>query len=122
MIKRTLAQQPYTLGNLEGIGPLYSQIEGTTGLPLLERVISITIGVMTIIAGIYFLFLFISAAYQWISAGGDKNKLQAAQQKMVHGIFGLLIVIAAYAVIALMGAILGFCILQPASLLENIWS
>jgi hypothetical protein len=116
-MKSLLAQ--VTLGNFETVGPHWQP----TNQPLqqLERVISIVIGVMTVFGGIYFLFLFIVAAYNWMSAGGDKNKLQMAQNKIVHAVIGLVVVIGAYALVSLIGYILGFCILQPSSLLEGIW-
>ncbi|MBN1263423.1 MAG: hypothetical protein JW991_03620 [Candidatus Pacebacteria bacterium] len=110
-----------SLGNFVGVGPMYTNINPAEPLSLLEKVISVIIGIMTIGGGIYFLFIFITAAFQWIEAGGDKNKLQKARDKIVQAVIGLVVLVAAYAIISVLGFVLGFSILQPGSLLGDIW-
>ncbi|MFC1789902.1 hypothetical protein ACFLZP_00240 [Patescibacteria group bacterium] len=120
---KLLASNPQPLGDIKGIGPLYDLL-GTHKevLGLYERIISIIIGVMTIGGGLYFLFMILSAAYEWMNAGGDKAQLQKAQLKILNSLIGLTIVVAAYAIVGLAGYVLGFSILNPASILEDIWS
>ena len=109
-----------SLGSLQPPPGPFSEF--TTGADLLEKVISVVVGLMTIVGGIYFIFIFITSAYDWMGAGGDKARLQRAQQKMLNGVMGLVIVIGAYAIISLAGYIFGFSLLQPASLIETLWN
>ena len=122
MNPRFLAQTPYRLGSLHGVGPLGSSEFLDEPLTRFELVISWLIGVMTIVAGLFFLFLIIIHAYGWMSAGGDKSKLQKAQQGITQAIIGLVVVIAAYTLVSIVGYVLGFSILNPASVLGGIWS
>lgn len=69
--------------------------------------ISSVIGVMTIIAIIWFVFLFISGAISYMSSGGDKNAIESARKKITNGIVGLVIVIIAVFIIKLIGYLLG---------------
>lgn len=79
----------------------------------LNAVISSILGFLTILAGIYFLFQFIIAGYQWISSGGDKNNTQAAQDKITNSLIGLIIVVMAWVIIGVIGKIMGLDILNP---------
>lgn len=91
-------------------------------LTAFETIISIIIGVMTVGGGIYFIFVFITGAYNWISASGDKQKLTKARDTILQALIGLIILIAAYVIIAVAGFVLGFSILDPAEILGEIWS
>ena len=73
--------------------------------------ISNVIGFLAVVAGILFVFQFMIAGFNWITAGGDKAKLEQTQQKLLNSIIGLVIVLAAYAIVSLIGKVLGFDIL-----------
>lgn len=79
----------------------------------LEKIISTTIGVLTIIAVIFFVIQLILAGYSFMSAQGDKNKIEAARDRLTQGILGLTIVILAYGMGALIANLVG---------LENIFN
>jgi len=116
-----LAQKSYNLGNLEGIGPL-GTFKPEEGGKLFEKVISNIIGVMTIIAIIWFTFQFIVGGIEWLSSGGDKNKLAQAQGKITSGLIGLVVVISAVFFIQIVGTLLGIPdILKPATFVKSIW-
>lgn len=112
-----LAQEPYPLGSLTPVNTIWMPTDDPVSQ--IERVISLIIGVMTVAGGIYFLFTIFQGAFLWISAGGDKAQLQKAQEKIVQAIIGITIVVAAYALVSLIGTILNFDILSPASLLKE---
>lgn len=78
---------------------------------VLEDVISTVIGVLTIIAFIWFVIQFFIAAIQIISSGGDKAALSAARGKLTTSIIGVVVVISAIFIIELVGSILGISIL-----------
>jgi ABC-type dipeptide/oligopeptide/nickel transport system permease component len=110
-----LSQVP--LGNITGIGPL-----GNTSTPIdtFVTIISTLIGVLTIIAALYFIVQIFQAGLNWISSGGDKQSLQNAQKRLQNAIIGLFITVAAYTLIGLVGNIIGINILNLGPILNNI--
>jgi len=49
------------------------------------------------ILGLVALVIFIIAGFQWMTSGGDKEKIQGAQKLMGAAVVGLVIIILAYA-------------------------
>lgn len=82
-----------------------------------NRIISAIIGVMTIAAGLWFMFQFIIAGFSWITAGGNKEAVSSAQERMRNAFIGLVIVVAAWAIIGVIGSLLGLDILHPERLI-----
>lgn len=75
------------------------------------NIISAVVGILLIVAAILaFLFLIIGGV-QWITSGGDKSGMESARNKITAAIVGLIIVAAAWAVMLLVGAFIGFDIL-----------
>jgi len=125
MINKILAAEKYPIGGwFEGLGPLGDvssfapNIDKSTGL--LVKVISNIIGLMTIIAGIWFILQFISGAYGYLSASGDQQKITAATKKITSALIGLVVIVAAYAVMSLVGEILGFNFLDLVPLIRML--
>lgn len=113
------------LGELKGLGPLgFENIEITrdAAIDLFNKVISNIIGIMTIVAGIWFIFQFIIGAFGWLTAGGDKAAMENAQKKITNGVIGLVIVVAAIFLIDLLGRLIGLEILSPKKFIIGIWS
>lgn len=111
-------------GQISGFGPLGQskafadpQVASNT----FTRVISIIIGLLTMIAGLYFTFQFILGAFSWLSSGGDKAKLQEAQKKITNAVIGLTVVIISVFIIDLIGLLLGIDILSPGDFILGIW-
>lgn len=110
----------------EGLGPFQNQSAGEAGavsaLNNVTSVVSSIIGVMTIAAGLWFIMNFLAGGIQWISAGGDKNTLQQAQQRLQNALIGLIIVIAGWSILALVGKFLNFDILlsQPGTIINQL--
>lgn len=91
--------------NLKGPGPVVSNPADAT--TMLEKLISNTVGLLTIIAAIYFLFQIIFAGYQFFSTDGDKNKMESARKKILDNILGLIIVVIAFGLTAFFAKVLG---------------
>lgn len=89
-----------------GTGPLAKPAGDGTGT--LTNIISAAIGLMTIIAIIWFIFIFISGAIGIMSAGADKNALESAKKRITTGLIGLVVVIVAVFIFDLIGFLLGF--------------
>lgn len=111
------------IGGEEGFGPWgnlgkYTDISQAAGV--FTSIISRIIGVMTIVAGIWFIFQFIIGAYGYMTAAGDQQKIANATKKITTALIGLVIIVAAYAIISLLGVLLGFEILHPEKLIPLI--
>lgn len=114
-----LAQIP--IGNITGIGNLGNiGTSPTTPFSMFSTLVSNFIGLMTIIASLWFFFQLINGGYLWISAGGDKQAVQNAQKKIFNALMGLLVVIISYGLAGVVGMFLGFDILNPGNLLYQI--
>ncbi len=85
-----------------------------------EKLISTVVGVMTVVAGIWFIFVFFIGAIGWITAGGDKGAVETARKRITSGITGLAIVVIAIFLISLVGQILGFDILNLSGFIDQL--
>ena len=64
--------------------------------------------------------MFFYGAFRWITGGDDSAKIQKARDQMVQGVLGLIIMIAGYAIIGLIGEMVGIDILNPAEQIRNV--
>ena len=124
-MKKLIAQstKEYPLGTLgagEGLGPWNEPGEISNAAGYLGTILSNVIGFMTIGGGIWFIFQFVIGTYSWMSAGGDQAKISAAQRKVSNAFLGLTVMVAAYALIWLIGELLGFKILQIPNLIQQL--
>ncbi len=85
----------------------------------LERILSTVIGFLTIFAGLYFMINFIVGGINLSTAGGDTNKVEDAKKRMTNGALGLIIVVASYSIIYIIGTVLGIDILNLSATIEN---
>jgi len=69
--------------------------------------ISSVIGIMTIVAIIWFVFLLITGAISYMSSGGDKAAVESAGKKITSALIGLVIVIISIFIIKLIGYLIG---------------
>jgi hypothetical protein len=111
---RLLAQAPVQIGTFEGIGPL-GKIgnSGSVVFGQFDNIVSTIVGVLTVSAGLWFIFQLLGGALQWLGSGGDKQAVQNAQKRIVSALTGLLIVVLSYALIAVISRIFGLYILSP---------
>jgi hypothetical protein len=116
----TLADIPLSPpGGFKGVGPLGNP--SGSGIGTFSQFLSSTIGLLTIVAFIWFVFVFISGAIGIISSGGDKAALESAQKRITNGLIGLVVVIAAIFIVDLIGNLLGIPnILNIAELFNRI--
>jgi hypothetical protein len=113
-----LSQTEQNIGNITGIGPY-----GTSGNAFnqLAAVLTMIIGLLTLIAGVWFVFLLITGGIAWMSSGGNADKLANARSRMLSGAIGLAFVVAALFLAEIFGGLIGFPdILNINALLESI--
>ena len=97
------------------LGDLTQQVADSPrgAVDLLLSELSNIIGFLTLLGGLFFALYFIIAAFDWLRAGGDKSKVEKAQQKMVNGAIGLLVMIIAIGIVGIVGRVFGLEILNP---------
>jgi hypothetical protein len=121
MLIQLIAQET-NIGRITGTGnfnPINSMGAGT-GQYQLEKIFTMIVGFLTIAAGLAFLVYFLIGAISWLTAGGDTKKVDDAKHYMTNGAIGMIIIVAAYSIIWIVGTVLGVDILNPAIEIENI--
>ncbi len=110
------------LGNFQGLGPLGNLVVSNEdpGASAFTNFISKAIGIMTVVAFIWFIFQLFIGAIAWLGSGGDKTKLQEAQKKITTSVVGLVIVVSAIFLVKLIGIIFGIGILDLTNLIINL--
>lgn len=86
----------------------------------IEKLISNVLVVLTAVAGIAFSLYFLLGGLNWITAGGDKGKIDKAKGMMTNGAIGLIIIAVSYAITWIVGAVLGIDILEPGALIQGL--
>lgn len=119
---RQIAQFGGGLAPEGGSGGLVGSISGDDPLSSAEIIISQIVGFLTVLGAIIFIFMFLIGALNWITAGGDSSKVEKARQSIVNGVIGLVVMVAAYAIVGLIGTIVGIDILNPAEQIRTIFS
>jgi len=111
-----------TFNGIGGFGP--GNPFPTQGPIQLVNLISTVISFLTIIAGLAFILYFVLGAIAWITSSGDQQKLDAAKGQMTSAAIGLIIVVASYAIIGIVGRVVGLDILflytDPVQTIDNI--
>lgn len=109
-------------GGFRGFGPLGLEGEDAANAgTIFNKFISSAVGIMSVIAFIWFVFLLFSGAYAIMSAGGDKERLENGRKKITSGITGIVVIVAALFIIDLIGFLIGIPdILNPGELIQKI--
>lgn len=74
-------------------------------------IISSGFSLLLIIAGLIAFAYILMGGIQWITSGGDKHGLEAARNKIIHAIVGLVVVASSWAIVLLLQNFLGTAIL-----------
>jgi uncharacterized membrane protein len=72
----------------------------------INTAISQVIGIVLSFLGVIFFVLIIISGYQWMTAGGSKEQVQKAQERLKNAVIGLAIVLVAYAITFLITSLL----------------
>lgn len=60
------------------------------------------------VAAIIFVFMILWGAFEWLSSGGNKEKLESAQKRLTHAVIGIILFSVAFAILSLIGTFTGF--------------
>jgi hypothetical protein len=83
------------------------QVPNLTGFTNLGGLIAALFQLAIFVAGLAFFVNLIIGGIQWISAGGDPKAVTAARTRITNSFIGLAIVIAAFAITLIIGAVFG---------------
>jgi hypothetical protein len=86
-----------------GKGSQFSSLGGLTIPGLISALIRLTL----VVAAIVFFFILVFGGIQWIASGGDKAQTEAARGQITAALVGLVIVFAAWAIVALIKVFFG---------------
>lgn len=95
-------------GGFKGFGKLGLENESAFNAALVfTNFLSSAIGLIGLIAIIWFVFLVVTGGYGFMTAGNDKNAIEAARKKLVNGLVGLLVTLLGIFVIRFIGYLIG---------------
>lgn len=100
-----------------GYQPTGSGISDYTSV--METLISNVLVVLTAVAGISFALYFLLGGLNWITAGGQKDKIETAKSMMTNGAIGLIVITVSYSVVWIVSTALGLKVLEPGFIIDN---
>ena len=80
---------------------------GTTANFTLPDFISAAIQAVIVIAGLLTFAFLVWGGIEWLTSGGDKEKYEAARGRITAAVIGLVIVVAAWAIMRVIASFLG---------------
>jgi len=101
LINKIIAQTKY---KISGPGP---DLTADSATSTFESFISQLIGILTIIAIIYFTIQIIFAGYSFMGSNGDPKKMEQSKVHLTQNILGLVIVLVALIITNLIGRLFG---------------
>ncbi|MFH1233327.1 MAG: hypothetical protein V1649_01590 [Patescibacteria group bacterium] len=83
-------------GGLETVGEVYGQPSANSGSLILTiaSIIKVSLGFL----GIIFLVLLIWSGFNWMTAGGEEEKVTKATDTIQRAVIGLIIILASFAI------------------------
>lgn len=86
---------------------------------VVEKILTNSLTVLTIVGGIMFVLYFLMGGLQWVSAGGDKGKIEKAKGMLTNAAIGLIVISLSYSITWIVGKVLGLDILNPAAMISK---
>lgn len=86
-----------------GPGSGFEKLGNYTVPDIVSGLIKLTL----VVAAIVFFFILVIGGIQWIASGGDKAQTEAARNRITAALVGLVIVFAAWAILALINTFFG---------------
>lgn len=90
---------------------LPEDLSRTPGTTFLQKILQVGIRLFFVAGAIIFFFMLLIGGVKWISAGGDKARLEGAQKQITHALAGLAILLSTFAIIRLVGYLFGIDLL-----------
>ena len=94
--------------DLQNIGTEFANLKNLT----VPAIVSGLIKMALVVTAIVFFFILVVGGIKWIASGGDKAQTESARNQITAALVGLVIVFAAWAIIALIQTFFGINIFQ----------
>ena len=94
-------------GKFSGPGTTGLLADPGNGIDIFARFVSSAIGLITIIAIVWFVFILFTGAISFITSGGDKASIESAKKKILSGLIGLVVVVSGLFILNMIGQIIG---------------
>jgi len=111
--RQILATASFPSPGVTGVyNPALKDLSDTSGPVFLQNILQLGIRLAFVVGAIVFFFMLLIGGIKWISAGGDKARLEGAQKQITHALIGLAILLSAFAIIKLVGSLFGIDLLK----------
>lgn len=87
--------------------------EGGQGAGGISLFFSNLVVLIYIVASIVFVFMLLWGAFEWLTSGGDKEKVDAARRRLTNAFIGIILFAIAFAVLRVIGIFTGFTFFGP---------
>lgn len=108
---KLLADIKDIFGTITPPSPLASFIpssDQTAGAAGISKFLSNAIILIYSLAAVVLIFMILWGAFEWLTSGGDKEKLSSAQKRIINAIIGIILFAVAFAIIKVLGQFTGF--------------
>jgi len=96
------------LGNITPPPGLVNITNNKTGAEGVSMVLSNILQLIIVLASVAFVFMIAWSAFQWITSGGDKEKVAMARSRAVQAIVGIVLLGLLFIILRVLGNITGF--------------
>lgn len=104
-----------------GFGALGLSLRSADEAPsIFANFISSAIGLVTLIAIIWFLFTFATGAVSIVTGAGDKNAMESAKKKIFSGVVGLAVSVLGLVIARLIGSLIGIDVLDFGTMFSKL--
>lgn len=79
-----------------------------TGAGGISAFLSNLVALFYMVAAIVLIFMILWGAFEWMTSGGDKEKVASARSRIISAIIGMALFAIAYAIIQVLGQFTGF--------------
>lgn len=83
-----------------------------TGAAAISQFLSNFITLLFSIGAIVLIFMIVWGAFDWMTSGGEKEKLASAQKRIINAIIGIILFAVAFAALAILGRFTGFTLFR----------
>lgn len=105
----TLLAQDYVFDKIRTPNVFRRFIEtDSSGASAISMILSNLVTLIYSVAAVVLIFMILWGAFDWLTSGGDKEKLENAKKKLINAFVGIMLFAIAFAVIQVLGQFTGF--------------
>ena len=82
------------------------------GTSTVVKIISVGLQSLFLLLVIYSLWMIFRAAWAWIYSEGDKSRIQAARERLIWAVGGLIVAFISFFIVNIVGHVFGVSLLQ----------